>query len=71
MKSTLNNSGQTELKAYPKLMIDEEYGMVVLFVDEDYGTCVFSGASGEPLGRSTAYTADDWNDYTGTITLEN
>lgn len=72
MKSTLNNQETSEKQKYPKLMIDKEYGMVVLFADECNGTCLHAGtATMEEVGNYEDYSSDDWNDYTGTITLEN
>ena len=56
---------------YPRLMIDEEYGMVVLFETSDSGTVVNAGTSVEVVGNYDNYGSDDWSDYTGTITLEN
>jgi hypothetical protein len=71
MKSTTNHNGEPFIKPYPKLMIDKEYKMVVLFANESEGTCVFAGTSKEVIGEFEDYTSDDWNDYNGTITLEN
>jgi hypothetical protein len=74
MKSTLNNSGSSKTPMYPRLMIDDEYGMVVLFETSESGTCLYTGnANNEEVGNHEAYdsTDDDWSDYTGTITLEN
>ena len=72
MKSTLNNPGKSDKPMYPRLMIDDEYGMVVLFETPDSGTCLFAGtANNEEVGNHDNYGSDDWSDYTGTITLEN
>ena len=73
MKSTLINSEKSEKPMYPRLMIDGEYGMVVLFEAIYSGTCLNAGTSNENVGQNAAYdsTDDDWSDYTGTITLEN
>jgi len=56
---------------YPRLMIDDEYGMVVLFETEDVGTVLNAGTSPHEVGDHENYGDDDWNDYTGTITLGN
>jgi len=52
-------------------MIDDEYGMVVLFETSESGTVLNSGTSPDAVGSYDNYGDDDWKDYTGTITLEN
>ena len=71
MKSTLDNAGKSNKPMYPRLMIDDHYGMVVLFETRESGTCLNPGTSTDEVGNYGDYGADDWSDYTGTITLEN
>lgn len=57
---------------FPKLILYEDSGMILLMSSSDTGTVIDSGTIEHvPVG----YWADDWSntyvDYTGTITISN
>ena len=69
MKSTLKEIEENE---YPRLMIDKEQSIIVLFIGKGNGIVVNSASKGFFTGNSD----DDWNmdyftNYNGTVTLEN
>ncbi len=71
MKSIVTDK-KNETKPFPKLMIGNKSGIIVLMIDEITGAVV-----GEPNGKFIlGHYSDNWNDirftdYTGTVTLSN
>tara|TARA_R110000796_G_scaffold62503_1_gene144202 strand:+ start:384 stop:596 length:213 start_codon:yes stop_codon:yes gene_type:complete len=69
MKVTATEGKRQELE-YPKLMISTVSGDIVLFTEEGIGTVVKEEANS--IGDYfRTWTADNFEDYTGKITLEN
>ncbi len=76
MKSTLNESEKPEAKPeFPKLYKEKSTELVVMFVDEQTGIVVHGNNNGRPRGYfeswikcTDKYT---WEEYNGTVTLEN
>ena len=69
MKVTTTNATSVKVLDYPKLMIGEQ-GTIVLMTKKSYGAALRSDH------YDTGHVDDDWympafEDYTGTITLEN
>ena len=69
MKSTRT---ETEENEYPKLKINRQNTIMVLFTSRDDGFIVNSLADIFPLGcEDTYWSEDDFTTYKGTVTLEN
>ena len=57
---------------FPKLMISESTGVIVLFKSPKIGTVVFSGTSKNVAGHyERNWLKDCFIDYTGSVTLSN
>jgi hypothetical protein len=69
MKVTATDGKRQELD-FPKLMISKTSGDIVLFSEEGIGT-VIKGDAGVIGDYCSSWTFINFEDYTGTITLEN
>ncbi len=79
MKSVMNSPAQLKPKPFPKMMVHETSGVVVLFTSPKIGTVVYVDASAQSrvsestiLGQNTSlWSPREFSDFRGTITLEN
>ncbi len=72
MKAIVRDGPAPDDKPFPKLMVGNRSGIIVLMVKSCAGTVVGNPASDFPLGTfSSTWTLEYFTDYPGTITLSN
>lgn len=61
-----------QTKPFPKLMRHKENGSIILFSSEGSGTVVHVGQTAHTPGTHfKCFTAGDYEDYNGPVTLQN
>lgn len=61
---------QTEVKHFPKLMIDED-GYIVYFIREDYGLPINGSAWDFKNLKADKWNMKDFKDYNEPVTIQN
>ena len=72
IEAKIDNTGIIPVNDFPKLMISDDAGEIVLMTDHHTGTVVYQGPSEYEIGyESTGWIIDKFTDYDGSVTLNN
>jgi hypothetical protein len=65
-------NGVVKAKPFPKLMVSEELGVIVLFQDSTHGVCVLPGQTNNRVGEwACNWAPRSFKDFDGVVELSN